>query len=229
MAGDPTADETAAPPRRVETDPRLREMRHRFRNALQFLNSLVGLHARRTSDPQARHAFSDLRARLVTLSWIYDDLGDEGAAVQLSEFLPRLAHHVAGLHDSGARHELAFDLTQARVSTDRAVTIGQILTELLVAIYGNAGLGPRRRIEVKLAGAGGRRLRLDVAGTGAGEPRDAGSADPLGMVVVQSLARNLDGQLDAEGLGRVALEFDAGSPPDDDAAPQPVWGRAGAG
>jgi two-component sensor histidine kinase len=52
--------------------------RHRLRDHLQNMISLISLQTRRARHPETIHALEDLRARFTALPSIYIDLGDAG-------------------------------------------------------------------------------------------------------------------------------------------------------
>lgn len=193
-----TSGEANAADGSADLQARLREIRHRFRNSLQFLNSLVGLHARGIPDPQARAAFADLRVRLVALSWIYDTLDDDYPdGAKLAEFLPRVGQHIAGLGDREGRFRLSFDVAPVTVDHRSAAVISQILAELLTGLYRqafSAAKGGTARVRLRRAAD---RLELQVSiphpNDGSTEPA---VADKLGMAIVRGLALSLGGSFE---------------------------------
>jgi two-component sensor histidine kinase len=206
-----TLGDSANEPTRSELEYRLREVRHRFRNSLQFLNSLVGLHARGIVDPQARAAFADLRVRLVALSWIYDTIDEEyGRTVDLGHFLPRVGQQMASLNDREGRFRLSFDVAEATIDARSAALVAQILGELLGGLYRGAftsATSGSASIALRKGGADGL-LELEVVIDNQGSAPTA-STEQLGTAIVRSLGMSLNGTfaLTHDGCDRATLRF----------------------
>lgn len=188
---------------------RLHELRHRFRNSLQIVNSLVGLHARGISDPIAKGAFADLRARLSILSTIFMDLDEEdGESVDLESFVPRIAHKAANLQPGDVACPLELTVASGRMETSRAASLAQILSEMLMDAFRRCGQsGEGSPVEVRLADEGKGQLVLTVGTSGAVQPDTA--AQKLSHAIIGSMAQTLDANFRApEGAGgKARLEF----------------------
>lgn len=171
------------------------ELRHRFRNHLQTMTSLVGLQARRVRHPEAREAMEDLKARFETLSSIYVDLDDAGTEEAMpSGFLASLVDKIAQLYDPRACFRVEMAIEAMSMARARASVLGQILTELLINAYRHAFSGRERgRIRISLARLPDGSVELAVADDGPG----MGLPDPgrthLGLSIVTNLARGLGG------------------------------------
>lgn len=190
----------------------LHELRHRFRNSLQTINSLVGLHARGITDPAALGAFADLRVRLTILSTIFMDLdGAVGGSVDLAAFLPQIAHKAANLQPGNAACPLDLDVKSAPMETTRAAILAQILAEMLMDGYRHCEPGTQDRpIEVRLVDGPAARLALTVGQRGCGDAGPATAARKLSQAIIGSMAMTLGATFEPAAPGGVArLEFAA--------------------
>ena len=196
-----------------------RELSHRVKNSLQLVSALLALQSRTVGDEKARAALSDARARIQTVAQVHDQLWrqDSSADIELSGFLESL---VAKLKESQPNCALVFKGEPTIVSTDRAIAIGLIATELVTNAFkyacapAQADSEPREvRVTVSRRPEGA--LRLEVADRGPGlppgfDPRKAGSS--LGMRMITGLSDQLHGRLevaDAAPGAIFAVEFAA--------------------
>ncbi|MGA0533383.1 PAS domain-containing protein [Hansschlegelia sp. KR7-227] len=199
-----------------DVEARIGALRHKFRNQLQSMTSLVGLLGQRLPPGDGREAFVDLRARFEATALAQSDSFalDDG---ERSRALSQLAHRLAQLYDTAGRHKVTIAAGPVKATARRAESLAQILTELIIDLFRNGfGDGPPAtgRIEVAANDDGGVRLRVFHPGPVA-ESGPAGSTE-LGLAIAQSLVRGLGGQflrrrdksltseavLPAEGEGR---------------------------
>jgi len=172
----------------------LDELRHRLRNHLQNMTSLISLQIRRARHPETVEALEDLRVRFATLTSVYIDLDDASdRPIALAHFIPDLVRRVGELYDPKSGHTVSIRMAQAVLPHSRAAILGQIVVELVMNIYRHAVTDSR-------SGAIGVELVLDGAyavliisddGPGLGEP-DPGRVH-LGFRIVTNLAAALGG------------------------------------
>src|ERR1044072_7847330 len=76
------------------------ELRHRLRNHLQNMTSLISLQIRRARNAETIAALEDLRARFATLTGIYIDLDDtSNRPMELDRFVSDLVRRIGDLYD----------------------------------------------------------------------------------------------------------------------------------
>lgn len=192
----------------------LDELRHRLRNHLQNMTSLIGLQIKRAQHPETVMALEDLRARFTTLTSIYVDLdGDADNTVALEQFLPDLMQRVAELYDPHRRHYVETALTPVTLGGRRAAVLGQIVVELVINVYRHAFAGRSGgTIRATLAVEGGDAV-LTLADDGPGLTDADPSRKHLGFSIIGSLAKSLGGGFEHESRGgfvaRVRFPADA--------------------
>ena len=82
----------------------MEELRHRLRNHLQNMISLMSLQIRRARNAETIAALEDLRARFATLTSIYIDLDDSSdRPIELDKFVPDLVRRIGELYDPARR------------------------------------------------------------------------------------------------------------------------------
>ena len=174
-----------------------------------------------TQDPEILAQFAQSQNRIRSMALIHEQLCETSlsAAVDLREYLSRL---VEGLMHSFDQEPIAFelDLDACTCGIDDALTCGLITNELVTNSIKHAFEGPAGgRIVVSLRSSEGTRI-LGVADDGRGLAVDIGGASSLGLSLVKTLVRQLNGELHVlEGPGtRIEIRFPAETPTGDAAA-----------
>lgn len=197
---------------RARTELLLSEVNHRAANSLQLVASFVYLQAQAVSDPKARAALVQTRARILAVSRVHQRLYTDDAVegVELRAYIEGLTDGLGDAFEAGGRR-LAVSVDSARVSADRAVAVGVALVELVsnAAKYAYPQDAPGE-IRVRLEDLG-ESLRLVVEDDGPGFDLGAkAKGSGLGMKVVRAMAAKLDGELTVERLSpgvRAAVTF----------------------
>jgi two-component sensor histidine kinase len=193
----------------------LDELRHRLRNHLQNMTSLISLQIRRAQHPETIQALEDLRVRFATLTSVYVDLDDASERpIALDQFIPGLVQRVGELYDPKSQHTTSFAMAEIALPHKRAAILGQIVVELVMNIHRHA-LTDRRsgtiRVELAVLDDGHAVLTISDNGPGLGEPDP--SRVHLGFRIVTNLAGALGGTFERanrEGfVARVGFPLEA--------------------
>ncbi|MFH6783787.1 MULTISPECIES: sensor histidine kinase [Methylobacterium] len=180
-----------------------REMSHRVKNSLGVVAGLLRLQARDAQSDEVRHALEDAGARIATVAEVHDHLWrgiHQLGMVDLADFLREL---VAKLQEQAPGHRLSCQADPKVISADQAIPIGLVVTELVTNAVKHAypqDPGPVRvALSVRHEG-----LRLTVHDDGIGLPPgfDVSMRQrSLGLKIIASLIRQLDGRLSIERGG----------------------------
>lgn len=192
----------------------LHEVNHRVANSLALVAALVGMQAKATSEPAIRTALSEIQGRISAIAGVHRRLytSQDVRSVEISEYLASLLRDLeATLKEAGHASNVRLSAEPIQVSTDKAVSIGVMVTELVTNAFKYAyPAGAGGEIRVLFSKRGDRKVVLTVEDdgigwTGEGTPQGTG----LGSRIVNALARGLSGSLHyAPGPGcRVMLEF----------------------
>jgi two-component sensor histidine kinase len=134
----------------------VREINHRVKNSLQLVASMFSLQANSSQDPSLVQSLHEATSRVTAIARIHERLyrNSEILTVDLAAYIEDICSDLAGLMpDSELNYERG---EPVRISTDRAVRVALIVTELITNAakhgYPN-GLG---RILITLARSGSR-------------------------------------------------------------------------
>lgn len=183
----------------------LHEVNHRVKNSLQLVSSLLRLQSRRISDQTVRQQLDDATARISTIAQIHQRLyrDQNFERINFGAFLSELC---ADLQGSAANCSLEVRSPDFSMTTDRAISLGLVVNELLTNAFKYAypnGSGPVT-VSVDLPATGD--IAVSVADEGVGLPSGftvAGGRN-LGMILVSSLISQLSGKIVVRKLNRGA-------------------------
>jgi chemotaxis family two-component system sensor kinase Cph1 len=169
------------------------EVNHRVQNSLQLVSSFLGLQARASDNTELNTALEEARRRLTAVALVHRRLyrGDQIEVVDAARYIEELCADTFSFMGQDWAQHLTLSLSPALVSTDRAVTLGLVLTELLInsnkyAYGGNAG-----PIEIELI-EDSTHLHLIVADRGSGR---SSTRKGFGSRVLDALVAQLGGVL----------------------------------
>ena len=177
----------------------MNELRHRLRNHLQNMISLISLQIRRARSAEAITALEDLRARFASITSIYIDLDDASdRPIALDRFVPDLVRRIGNLYDPGGAHRVTFTLMPLTLAGQRATLLGQIVVELVMNVYRH-GLSGRTggTIAVALSATDGEAV-LIIADDGPGLREPEKDRKHFGFAIVAGLASALNGTFEHE-------------------------------
>jgi chemotaxis family two-component system sensor kinase Cph1 len=169
------------------------EVNHRVQNSLQLVSSYLALQARISTNPELLAALEEARRRISAVSLVHRRLyrGDQLALVDAARYIEELcADTFAFMGRDWAQH-LSLNLSPVMVSTDRAVTLGLLLTELLINANKYAYDGLAGPIEIELI-EDRTLLHLIVADKGGGK---VASGKGFGTRIMEGLVAQLGGKL----------------------------------
>jgi two-component sensor histidine kinase len=112
----------------------LAEVNHRVANSLQIVSAMVRLQASALSDPAARAALDDTQRRINAIAQVHRRLytGGDVEQVDMREYLSTLVDELAETWSTAEKpRALRLAADAIRLPTDRAVSLGVIVTELV--------------------------------------------------------------------------------------------------
>ncbi|MCE6951384.1 sensor histidine kinase [Cereibacter sphaeroides] len=209
------------------------ELQHRVSNNIGTVGSLLRLQERRMTDPKARAALADARARLEVVARLQRRLHDPARqSVDMGEFIRGLAQDTIEAMDAGQRIACLYELEPFVSEPDQAMPLGLVTSELLMnACEHGIPAESEGLIAIRLARLSDRamvRLAIEDDGRGVPDGFSPGEAGSLGLSIAAQFAHQLGGRLTVRRRpqgGTVAeLVFPEAGPaarPAPAAAPQP--------
>lgn len=182
----------------------LGEVNHRVANSLQLVAAMVRLQASAVAEGAARDALADTQRRIEAIAQVHRRLYTESdvESVDMRDYLGAL---VAELGDTwstaAARRDLTFEADPVRLPTDRAVSLGVIVIELVTNACKYAYPTGGGEVRVTLRAQGDDAFRLSVEDDGCGLSADlAPQGTGLGTRLIRAMAQSLRSTLDYDPL-----------------------------
>ena len=193
----------------------LREVNHRVGNSLQLVSTFMSLQLRHMADEGARDALREAQARIEAVAHVHRRLYTSGdmETVDMQAYLDGLVGELTkSLGSDAASPNITLQAEPMRVSTDQAVSLGVIVTELVTnAVKYAYAAGEAGEIRVRLAPDPSGRAILTVEddgpGLGDGKPKGTG----LGGKIITAMASGLRSAVEFDGAHkgvRARLAFD---------------------
>jgi two-component sensor histidine kinase len=172
------------------------EFEHRLANSLQLIVSLLSLQSRNTENPEAAEQLLIAAKRVGAFGRVHRQLHllDLLDTVELKQFVAQLCEDISGmLFDGDAPHPVVVEGAQIEIPTALGIPLGYIASELIT----NAAKHGKGQITVRLETTPEHGHCLSVSNGGPGLPDGfhPGSSKGLGLRIVQSLVRQIDGRL----------------------------------
>jgi len=193
----------------------LKEVNHRVANSLAIVAGLLALQRHSLSDTAAQNLLDQMSARIMAIAGVHRRLytSQDVTVVDLKEYLTSLIEDLKrAMGDAGRNHPVHLNCVPLSIPTDKAVSVGIIVTELVTNAYKYAY--PDRadgEIRVDVAVLDGR-VMLTVEDDGVGIANAESGGTHLGTRVMTSMTSSLGGTLafDGEAGGtRAVLSFPA--------------------
>jgi two-component sensor histidine kinase len=176
----------------------LQEVQHRVANSLQIIASVLLQSARQVQSEETRSHLKDAHHRVMSIASVQKQLATSSARdVELRPYFEQLCQSLGAsmIRDHNLQ---SIDATtdESRVSADVSVSLGLIVTELVINALKHAFPGGRPgRIAVRYDSLGDD-WELIVRDDGIGMPIDGRPAKPgLGSGIVEALARQLKSEV----------------------------------
>jgi two-component sensor histidine kinase len=173
----------------------LAEVNHRVANSLQLVSAMVSLQAGALADPVAREALADTQRRIQAIAQVHRRLytSNDVENVDMQEYLGALVDELADTWSSEAQpRALSLAAEPIRLATDRAVSLGVIVTELVTNACKYAYPNGPGEVRVALTRTAEGEFLLAVEDDGCGMSADAAPRGTgLGTKLIRAMAQSL--------------------------------------
>jgi PAS domain S-box-containing protein len=182
----------------------LQEMQHRVANSLQIIASILLLKARTVQSEETRLHLKEAHQRVMSVAAVQQQLlaSSHGEPIEIGPYLSRLCEALAAsMTDDSRPVLLKVQAEGGTASSAEAVSIGLIVTELVINAFKHAFIGERAASLLIVAyEATGTNWRLTVSDNGIGIPEGHSELDKptsgLGTIIVEALAKQFDARVE---------------------------------
>jgi two-component sensor histidine kinase len=189
----------------------LQELQHRVANSLQIIASVLMQSARRVKSDETRDHLYDAHSRVMSIASLQSQLAASRLGeVELRPYFTELCRTIgASMIRDPRRIALEVSVDDSRTGADASVSLGLIVTELVINALKHAFPGNRAgRILVDYKSGEGAAWTLSVVDDGVGMPAEPFSAVPgLGTSIVGALAAQLGARVDRSAAEPGAAVF----------------------
>ena len=179
----------------------MKEIHHRVKNNLMIISSLLNLQSRYIKDDATREIFKESQTRAQSMALIHERLYRSGdlKSIDFPDYIRSLARDIFNTYNTrSGRIQLQMDVQDVMVDVNSAVPLGLIINELVTNSLKYAFSDDQEGIiRIEFHEEGDNYL-LEVGDNGIGIPDDFDilKSDSLGMLLVNSLTSQIQGELE---------------------------------
>lgn len=185
-----------------EKDLLLQEMQHRVANSLQIIASILLIKARTVTSEETRTHLQDAHSRVLAVAAVQKHLhatvGNE--AIELKPYLTQLCESLAdSMIGEGRRIAVHVDIADGRATSSEAVSVGLIVTELMINALKHAFPVEKEGSAIAVAylsNPTGWRMTVSDNGIGKGDDGLPFAKAGLGTSIVAALADQLHARVE---------------------------------
>jgi two-component sensor histidine kinase len=197
----------------------LKEVHHRIKNNMGTMISLLSLQANTTKEPSALRVLMDAENRLRSMEVLYDKLyrSENLREISAKDYLPTLIRQIVDVFPNGGNVKTVARIDDFIIGVKELSSLGIIVNEILTNTMKYAFVGKESGLIEVTASKIENRVTITMGDDGVGIPEsvDIGNSKGFGLMLVDSLTRQLNGSMRIErGKGtRFILEFGDGPSP----------------
>ncbi len=186
-----------------EKEVLLKEIHHRVKNNMQIISSILSLQSRQITDPETINIFKESQSRVKSMSMIHERLykSENLSSINFGEYINSLSLDLLGTYAPNPDLiELNINAEKIEINIDTVIPCGLILTELVSNAFKYA-FPEERKGKITIDFYKERDLfTLKVSDNGVGLPKslDYKNTKSLGLLLVNSLINQIDGDLTLE-------------------------------
>ena len=189
-----------------EKEVLLQEIHHRVKNNMAVISGLLQLQAMSTEDEALNEVLKESQMRISSMAMIHEKLyesesfSDIGFDTYIKELVETIQKTVA---DEEKEIRINYDLDEISLNINQAIPCALILNELVVNSFKHAFPKKVGTISIALQKQEDN-IKISVSDDGVGLPKgfDLNELQSLGMTLVQTLALQLEGQVEHGETGQ---------------------------
>lgn len=178
----------------------LKEIHHRVKNNLQIISSLLSMQTRGVHDLKVIDAMKESQSRVKTMALIHEKLYqyENLSSINMQEYMKQLSDFLTQTYGRNKEIEVIIESEEINLDIDTAVPLGLITNELLSNALKYAFEDSQQgTIKISLNQVRKDSYLLIVSDTGKGLDKDLdiGKTSSLGLRLVRTLTRQINGNL----------------------------------
>ncbi len=178
----------------------LKEIHHRVKNNLQIIISLIRLQIMNIEDNIVKNYLQDMNNRIFSMALIHEELYKSASLLKLDFqlFLNKLIFNIFKTYNFNYAIEKNIEIEEIYVGIDIAIPLGLIVNELVSNAIKYAFKEKNEgQISIKLKKTNDNILELNISDNGVGLSKsiDMDNVETLGLNLVSSLVRQLNGKI----------------------------------
>lgn len=197
----------------AERELLLKEIHHRVKNNLQIISSLLSMQTRSLQDIKAKDAMKESQSRVKTMALIHEKLYqyDNLSKINMKEYMQQLSDFLTQTYRSEKKIHVNIDAEDINLDMDMAIPLGLITNELLSNSLKYAFQdkeGGEIFITFTEPEPGIYKLLVRDSGKGLDDDLDIENTKSLGLKLVRTLTRQLNGHLKISSNPGATFEID---------------------
>lgn len=180
----------------------LKEIHHRVKNNMQIILSILNLQARKMNDEKVTDFVKEGESRIQSMAIIHEKLyqSDNLADISFKEYIHQLLVFIYQVYNVD-KNKISYDIDAGDIQLDinTAVPVGLIINELICnALKHGFKEKESGSISIQLNKIQPKEYKLQVKDSGKGLPEDFDikKSNTLGLKLIQTLIRQIDGSLE---------------------------------
>ncbi len=175
----------------------LRELNHRVKNNLQMVASLLNLQSNKLSGHPAQEAILIGKQRVEALSLVHRKLYQEGVdtRINIKDYITELILGLFHAYNANFKPDIKIG-EEISVNIDSAIPLALIVNEIIINCLKYAYDGIENpELTVEITPLPDKHLSIHIFDNGIGFDENAEMKDSLGMKIITSLTRQLEGSV----------------------------------
>jgi two-component sensor histidine kinase len=185
-----------------DKDLLLRDLRHRTKNDIMNITSVLRIQARQATTPEIRDALMGAAGRVDVMGEVHTFLEHSPATINLGAYLTDLCQRLAATHRGVRPIDIVVEAEDAHVKPEHTLPVGMIVNEIVTNSLKYAFPGGRPgRIGVSVRDGGGADLlmRIDDDGVGCAEDIPEGTGSVLMKLMIRQIGGSVTRETPARG------------------------------
>lgn len=182
----------------------LKEIHHRVKNNMQIISSLLSLQAGYLNDENAVNALKECQGRIMSMAMIHENLyqSDTLSGIKFADYIDRLVKDLFHTYNiDSERVKVNIDADEIILDIDTAIPCGLIVNELITNSLKHAFPDDTEgEISIRMQQSPEGYYNLSLKDNGIGLPEELNITDSttLGLLLINSLIRQLEGELEVK-------------------------------